>query len=249
MREWSGDVWDGAGSSGVGQPDGLTVSYQSGLPVRIFGNMVPWSPPGFGHGQLVAKRAFDIAFSVLALAFLLPLLVFVAIAVRMESAGPAFFRQKREGVGGSTFYAYKFRSMRTEVEDASGVAQTVRGDQRVTRLGAFLRKTSIDELPQLYNVLRGEMSIVGPRPHVPNMLAGNGTYRELVPYYDSRLVIRPGITGWAQANGLRGDASDPAVARARIDHDLAYIQNYSFWLDLKIVWLTVRYEFLGGSGT
>ncbi|QDZ13223.1 exopolysaccharide biosynthesis polyprenyl glycosylphosphotransferase [Devosia ginsengisoli] len=198
--------------------------------------------------QMTAKRVFDVIFSVLALLFLLPLLIIVAIAVRMESKGPVLFRQTREGLNGSTFGVFKFRSMRREQGDATGVAHTVRNDERVTRVGTFLRRTSIDELPQLLNVLRGEMSIVGPRPHVPGMRAGNHTYRVLVPYYDHRLAMLPGITGWAQANGLRGDATDAALAHARIDHDLAYIQNFSLWLDLRIILRTIRHEFLGGTG-
>lgn len=229
--------------------EGLRVSYHSGLPLM----MLDKEPSPYAHSatrsaEMTAKRVFDVAFSMLALLFLLPLVIIVAIAIRIESNGPALFRQTREGLDGSTFGVFKFRSMRCEQEDVTGVAHTVRDDKRVTRVGTFLRRTSIDELPQLLNVLRGEMSIVGPRPHVPGMLAGQQAYRTLVPYYDHRLAMLPGITGWAQANGLRGDASDPALARARIDHDLTYVQNFSFWLDMRIVMMTIRHEFLGGTG-
>lgn len=235
--------------AGAADIENLRISYQSGLPLMMEGNLpLPHAPSARRGAELAAKRAFDVTVSLLALAFLLPLIVLVAIAIRIESAGPAFFRQKREGLNGSSFMAFKFRSMRLEDGDETGIVHTVPGDRRVTRVGAFLRRTSIDELPQLLNVLRGEMSLVGPRPHVPYMLAGQQTYRALVPYYDCRLAMLPGITGWAQANGLRGDASDLALARARIDHDLAYIQNFSLWLDLRILLMTLRYEFLGGTG-
>jgi lipopolysaccharide/colanic/teichoic acid biosynthesis glycosyltransferase len=236
--------------AGAATVEGLRISYHTGLPLMMADNEpLPAAQSARRNNELMAKRVFDVVASVLALIFLMPLIIIVAIVIRLESAGPAFFRQAREGIGGTTFMAFKFRSMRMEDGDASGIAHTVRGDRRVTRVGNFLRRTSIDELPQLLNVLRGDMSIVGPRPHVPGMLAGHQTYRELVPYYDHRLAMLPGITGWAQANGLRGDATDPVPARARIDHDLAYIQNFSLWLDLRIVLMTIRYEFLGGTGS
>lgn len=237
------------GTSGAAELSALRISYHSGLPLmKLLQEPLSLARSATRDAQMTAKRVFDVIFSVLALLFLLPLLIIVAIAVRMESKGPVLFRQTREGLNGSTFGVFKFRSMRREQGDATGVAHTVRNDKRVTRVGTFLRRTSIDELPQLLNVLRGEMSIVGPRPHVPGMRAGNHTYRVLVPYYDHRLAMLPGITGWAQANGLRGDATDPALAHARIDHDLAYIQNFSLWLDLRIILLTIRHEFLGGTG-
>ncbi|MCR6673612.1 sugar transferase [Devosia ginsengisoli] len=227
----------------------LRISYHSGLPLmKLLQEPLSFAPSASRDAHMTAKRVFDVIFSMLALLFLLPLLILVAIAVRMESKGPVLFRQTREGFNGSAFGVFKFRSMRREQEDVTGVAHTVRNDKRVTRVGTFLRRTSIDELPQLLNVLRGEMSIVGPRPHVPGMRAGHLSYRALVPYYDHRLAMLPGITGWAQANGLRGDATDPALAHARIDHDLAYIQNFSLWLDLRIILMTIRHEFLGGTG-
>jgi lipopolysaccharide/colanic/teichoic acid biosynthesis glycosyltransferase len=200
------------------------------------------------RAHLIAKRLFDVTASLLALLALAPLLIITAVLVTGTSRGPAFFRQEREGLMGAPFKAFKFRTMRLEQCDHSGVAQTVEDDPRITPVGKFLRRTSIDELPQLLNVLRGEMSLVGPRPHVANMQAGGMSYRELVPYYDRRLAMVPGLTGWAQANGFRGPTHRADLARARIDHDLAYIQNFSFWLDLKIIWLTVRREFLSGGG-
>lgn len=188
--------------------------------------------------HLAAKRLLDIVGSLMALIVLGPLMVLVALAIKCTDGGAAVFTQEREGLGGVRFEVYKFRSMR--VDGA--------GDARVTWIGRLIRRTSVDELPQLINVLRGEMSLVGPRPHIGDMRAGGAAYRELVPYYGRRLEMLPGITGWAQANGLRGSADDPDKARARIDHDIAYIQNFSIWLDIAILLKTLRHEFLSGSG-
>jgi lipopolysaccharide/colanic/teichoic acid biosynthesis glycosyltransferase len=198
--------------------------------------------------QASAKRAFDVLLSGLAIIALMPLFVLVALAIVLESSGPVLFIQAREGKNGKLFRALKFRSMRTDDCDLSGVRQTVVGDSRITKVGSFLRRTSIDELPQLFNVLRGDMSLVGPRPHVKGMLAGGKDYRHLVPYYELRLLVAPGLTGWAQANGLRGPTTNPELARQRIDYDLSYIEQFSFWLDLKIIWMTIKREFVGGSG-
>lgn len=223
------------------------LSWQSGLPLRMAGRLpAPTDRPT--PIQAAVKRNFDILVSLLALIALAPLLIIVAIAIRATSPGSVLFSQEREGLAGRTFKALKFRSMRSDACDPSGVAQTVDGDPRVTAIGRFIRRTSIDELPQLINVLRGDMSLVGPRPHVPGMWAGGVLYRDLVPYYDYRLQVMPGLTGWAQANGLRGPTDAAEVARARVNHDVAYIQNYSFWLDVKIMWMTIRHEFVGGSG-
>ena len=224
-------------------------SYHSGLLLQFAGSR-PQRPDrsALRLARLAAKRMFDVVLSALALIALAPLFGVVALAIVVESRGPVFFRQNREGFNGALFPAFKFRSMRAEQCDASGVAFTVASDKRITRVGAFLRRTSIDELPQLINVLLGHMALVGPRPHVPGMLAAGRVYREFVPYYDDRLAMLPGITGWAQANGHRGDASDPGMAKARVDHDVAYVQNFSLWLDLRIILITVGREFIGGSG-
>ncbi len=194
------------------------------------------------------KRALDIVLSASALIALMPLFILVAVAIKLESPGAVLFVQDREGKGGKLFSALKFRSMRHDDCDVSGVRQTVIGDSRITKIGAFLRRTSIDELPQLFNVLRGEMSLVGPRPHVRGMMAGGQDYRSLVPHYDLRLLVAPGLTGWAQANGLRGPTTNAQLARQRIEHDLSYIQNFSLWLDIRIIYLTLKREFVGGSG-
>ncbi len=220
---------------------GLPIAWKDALPV----------PPEFSGERrwyLGLKRIIDIVLSGLALAALAPLFLIVAIAVKATSKGPVFFKQTREGIGGSEFLCFKFRSMAENACDPTGVAQTVRNDSRVTPIGRFIRKTSIDELPQLINVWRGDMSLVGPRPHVRGMRAGGIDYTTLVPYYSRRLDVLPGLTGWAQCNGLRGPTDDAELAKARIDHDVAYCQNLSLWLDLKILALTVKNEFLGGSG-
>lgn len=226
-----------------------TTTMHSGLPLRWRGGVpVDTASSGSRTVQLAAKRVFDIVMASLALIALLPLLVIVSICIAATSKGPVLFKQQREGLDGQSFEALKFRSMKTEECDLSGVAQTMKDDPRITRIGKFIRKTSIDELPQLINVLRGDMSLVGPRPHVAGMQAAGVSYRTLVPYYDQRLVMRPGITGWAQANGFRGMTVDAASAIGRVEHDIAYVQNFSLWLDIKTIVKTVVSEFVTGSG-
>ena len=198
--------------------------------------------------QLAAKRLVDILVSGMALLMLLPLFIVVAIAIRMESPGPVFFRQVRWGKDCKRINIFKFRSMRADLGDATGVQQTVRNDPRITRLGAFLRSSNLDELPQLINVLKGDMSLVGPRCHAIGMKAVGVQYEELVPHYHQRHQMRPGITGLAQMRGLRGPTDTAAKSRARIACDLHYIQNYSLALDFKIAYGTVRNEIFGGSG-
>lgn len=172
----------------------------------------------------------------------------VAIAIKLADPGPAFFLQLREGRDGQSFRIIKFRTTRHAEANPAGASQTRSGDTRVSATGAFLRRTSIDELPQFLNVLKGDMSLVGPRPHVKGQLAAGRPYRELVSFYDLRLSVKPGITGWAQVNGLRGSTEDPDKARARIEHDVAYIQNQSLALDVKILMMAAAREFIGGTG-
>lgn len=198
--------------------------------------------------QLFCKRFIDIFVSATALFVLLPLLVIIVCAIRLESKGSPIFTQIRWGKNNTKFRVLKFRSMRADMCDPTGVAQTVAGDARITRTGAFLRKTNLDELPQLWNVLRGDMSLVGPRCHAIGMLAGGVTYEELVPRYHERHAVRPGLTGLAQMRGLRGPTDRPAKARARVAADLHYIENFSVLLDLKIMWGTVLSELRGGNG-
>ncbi len=194
------------------------------------------------------KRMFDLAAASAGLLFLLPVFVAIAVAIKVTSSGPVFFRQYRYGYRNRLFRIYKFRTMYTALGDSSGRRQTVAQDARITRIGRMLRKTSLDEIPQLINVLKGEMSLVGPRPHVPGMLAAGVLYEDLVPYYFQRHAVRPGITGLAQVSGLRGSTEDGETAIARVDCDLDYIEHRSLQLDLAIIVRTARKEFLGGSG-
>jgi putative colanic acid biosynthesis UDP-glucose lipid carrier transferase len=183
----------------------------------------------------VRKRAFDIAMAGLALLVFLPLLVLIGTAVWMESDGPILFRQQRTGLNGRPFRIYKFRTM-TVTEDGQALRQAVRGDPRVTPLGAMLRKFSLDELPQLLNVLKGEMSIVGPRPHA---VAHDTLWARQIPGYNARFRTRPGLTGAAQVMGYRGEVTSDAAIDLRIAADNAYIEGWSFRRDLGIVARTV----------
>jgi len=183
----------------------------------------------------LTKRLEDIVLSSLILMLIaLPLLV-IALAVRLDSKGPVLFRQRRYGLNGKEFEIWKFRTM-TVAEDGADFVQVRPGDARVTRLGTFLRGTSLDELPQFINVLRGDMSIVGPRPHP---VALDEQHRRLIPHYYFRFKIRPGITGLAQVNGFRGPTDTLDKMQGRIQHDIRYIDSWSLWLDLKIVLLTL----------
>ena len=187
------------------------------------------------------KRIEDVVLGSLIMAVIaLPMLA-IAIAMKLTSPGPIIFKQRRYGLNGEVLYVWKFRSM-TVCEDGVNVPQAKRGDTRITPLGAFLRRTSLDELPQFFNVLQGTMSIVGPRPHA---IAHNEEYRRLIHGYMLRHKVKPGITGWAQVNGWRGETDTLEKMQKRVDCDLQYIQEWSLWLDLKIVWMTIRGGFKG----
>jgi len=169
------------------------------------------------------------------LLLLWPVMLVIALGVKYSSPGPVLFKQRRYGLNGRRIKVYKFRTM-SVCEDEENVPQAQKCDPRVTRFGAFLRRTSLDELPQFYNVLQGRMSVVGPRPHA---VAHNEQYRKLIRGYMWRHKVKPGITGWAQINGWRGETDTPEKMQKRVEFDLDYIRNWSLWLDIKIVWLTL----------
>lgn len=184
----------------------------------------------------VVKRVSDVVLSLVILLLISPILLGVALAVKRGSAGPAIFRQRRYGLDGKEIVVYKFRSM-TVTEDGASVQQATKNDSRITPIGAFLRKTSLDELPQFINVLQGRMSIVGPRPHA---VAHNEMYRKLIKGYMVRHKVKPGITGWAQVNGYRGETETLEKMQGRIDCDLDYLRHWSLRLDLYIIFRTIR---------
>jgi putative colanic acid biosynthesis UDP-glucose lipid carrier transferase len=194
----------------------------------------------FAGSDAFVKRGSDIVLSLLILAAISPLLLLIALAVKLTSPGPAIFRQRRYGLDGSEIVVYKFRTM-TVQEDGNTIPQATMDDRRVTGLGAILRKTSLDELPQFVNVLQGRMSIVGPRPHA---VAHNEMYRKLIKGYMQRHKVKPGITGWAQVNGLRGETDTLEKMKARIEYDLDYLRNWSLRLDMyiiaKTIWVVLR---------
>ncbi len=204
--------------AGVEDLDGIPVINLTQIPLAGWYSLV--------------KRAFDLVVSALALAMLWPLLLVISLVVYLEDRGPVLYRQLRMGLDGKSFLILKFRTMVPNAEEGRGPRFAARRDARVTRVGAFLRRYSLDELPQLINVLKGEMSLVGPRPERPEFVA---RFRERYPEYMSRHRVRAGITGWAQVNDLRGQSS----IRKRIAHDLYYIDNWSLGFDLKILWLTL----------
>lgn len=185
----------------------------------------------------VLKRAFDIVFSIFAIILTSPLLIIIALIIKVTSPGPIIFKQERVGMNRRNFYMYKFRSMKHMPESVSDTQWTTADDPRKTKFGSFLRKTSLDELPQFFNVLKGDMSVVGPRPERPYFVE---QFKEDIPKYMIKHHVRPGITGWAQVNGLRGDTSIPD----RIKHDIFYIENWTFLFDIKIVFKTIINGFI-----
>lgn len=189
--------------------------------------------------KLIVKEIEDRVLAALLLLFLAPLFLVVAVAIKLDSKGPVFFRQKRYGFNNHLIGVYKFRSMYHELSDPAAERLVTRDDPRVTRVGAFLRKTSIDELPQLINVLLGEMSIVGPRPHALSAKAADRLYEEVVAEYAARHRVKPGITGWAQVMGWRGETDTVEKIQKRVEHDLYYIENWSLAFDIKILVLTL----------
>ena len=216
-------------------------------PFRAHAEVEGWTPTSGSPSSVAAKpvidrvaisrrkRAFDVLMSFGALLFFLPLLLTIALLVKIESRGPALFRQRRTGLHGKIFTVFKFRTM-TVAEDGQTVRQATRDDDRVTALGATLRKFSLDELPQLLNVLRGEMSLIGPRPHA---VAHDETWGRLAPGYDRRFRARPGLTGYAAICGFRGEVRELQAIIDRVNADNDYIDTWSFTLDMRIVWRTL----------
>jgi putative colanic acid biosynthesis UDP-glucose lipid carrier transferase len=192
---------------------------------------------------MVFKRMEDIILSLFILLLISPLLIIISLAVKITSPGPVIFRQTRYGMDGKPIKVWKFRSM-VVMENDTEVKQATKDDVRVTAVGKFLRRTSLDELPQFFNVLFGEMSIVGPRPHA---VSHNEQYRSLIEGYMLRHKVKPGITGWAQINGWRGETDTLDKMEKRIEFDLEYIRSWSVWLDLKIIIMTIFKGFVNKS--
>ncbi|QIE22010.1 UDP-glucose:undecaprenyl-phosphate glucose-1-phosphate transferase [Caballeronia sp. SBC1] len=214
-------------------PDVRSLAMFDGEMVELMGapaiNLV--APPLSGPA-LLQKAIFDRMFAAFALILISPLVIAIAIAVKLSSHGPVFFRQTRKGADGKSFRIFKFRTMRSHVQKAGVIQQATRNDPRITPLGGFLRRTSLDELPQFLNVLRGEMSVVGPRPHATEH---DDYYQKIVDGYIHRYRIKPGITGWAQVNGFRGETDRIEKMQGRVEYDMYYIRNWSLKLDIRIV--------------
>jgi exopolysaccharide biosynthesis polyprenyl glycosylphosphotransferase len=226
-KEAAEDTYDAAAASG-----GLGQRYGDGQPAERY--LSDW--------EVVQKSTFDLTLATLLLPFLCPLMLVIAAAIRFESRGPILFRQPRAGLDGRPFTIYKFRTMYHHMADIGADRQTSRGDPRVTKLGRVLRRYSLDELPQLLNVFRGDMSLVGPRPHAPQTTAAGVPFAQAVQEYYIRHSVKPGITGWAQVNGARGEVATIHQLRKRVAYDLFYIMNWSVFFDIKIIVLTIRRE-------
>lgn len=212
------------------------VTYWGGVPMT---NVQDRPLSGWNY---IIKSLEDRVLAAIILVLIAPVLLAVAIAIKLDSPGPVIFRQRRSGFNNNTFTVYKFRSMRNDPVDDKDVKQASRGDARITRVGAFIRKTSLDELPQVFNVLQGDMSLVGPRPHA---LAHNEHYAGVIDQYLSRHKVKPGITGWAQVHGLRGETETPDKMAKRVQYDLYYIDNWSLMLDIRILFMTIFVGFVG----
>src|SRR3990167_6433113 len=204
---------------------GIPMFNASELPLR------GWSP--------LIKRIEDLLLASIALVMLSPLMLLTALLIKLDSPGPVFFRQHRYGYNNRLIDVFKFRSMYQDAHDANAERQTTRNDERITRVGRFIRKTSIDELPQLLNVLRGNMSMVGPRPHATATKAAGILFEDAVVQYSARHRVKPGITGWAQINGYRGETNTLEKIEKRVEYDLEYIESWSVWFDLYILFRTL----------
>nr|WP_271201994.1 undecaprenyl-phosphate glucose phosphotransferase [Methylopila turkensis] len=197
--------------------------------------MVELAEKPIANWDFVVKRAFDLIVGTLALVALSPLMIATAIAIKLDTPGPVFFRQKRYGFNNEVIDVFKFRSMRHDMADPDAKVVVTKGDPRVTRVGRIIRKSSIDELPQLFNVLKGELSLVGPRPHAVNAHTSQTLWNDVVDGYFARHKVKPGVTGWAQINGWRGEVDTSDKLKRRVDHDLYYIENWSILFDILIL--------------
>ncbi|HEX4504286.1 MAG TPA: undecaprenyl-phosphate glucose phosphotransferase [Alphaproteobacteria bacterium] len=213
------------------------VSFHGGVPV------IEVVDRPLRHWNALSKWFEDKALGALLLILFMPFMAVIAALIKLDSRGPVFFVQERYGFNNKTIQVVKFRTMRADLCDPSGAARTVRNDPRLTRVGGFLRRFSLDELPQLANVVAGHMSLVGPRPHAITMRAGTGLYQDSVAEYLRRHRVKPGMTGWSQIHGLRGEIDTIEKAEARVRYDLHYIDNWSIWLDFKILLMTFRVIF------
>jgi putative colanic acid biosynthesis UDP-glucose lipid carrier transferase len=214
----------------------VIIDYIRDLPI-----LSPRSEPLDDVGNRFKKRILDLVVSSLVTVFILSWLIpLLGILIKLESRGSIFFSQKRTGKNGMEFNCLKFRSMKPNKD--SDTKQATKGDMRVTRIGKFIRKTSLDEFPQFINVLKGEMSLVGPRPH---MVKHTNDYSKIVDQYMIRHFLKPGITGWAQINGFRGEITDPKQIKMRVANDLWYLENWNVWLDMRIIFLTIYHVFAG----
>jgi len=213
-------------------PDTLSMQILSNKMINFLGlPAIDLNQPVSNDARGIAKELFDKVFALTALILLLPLFIVLGVLIKLSSPGPVFFKQPRLGLNGKPFNVYKFRSMRLH-NDGGVVRQATQGDPRITPIGRFIRRTSLDELPQFINVLMGDMSVVGPRPHA---LQHNELYKEKVEMYMLRHRVKPGITGWAQIHGYRGETDTDDKMIKRVQFDLHYIQNWTFWMDLKII--------------
>ena len=238
-RAWA-MVFKGSNISGeIVDPDVLTLGVVGARRASAFGTLVVSVGPLSLQARAI-KRAMDLAVAVPAVVFLFPLLMTVALLIRLEDGGQVFFRHQRQGRNNRLFWIYKFRSMRPLQLDATGARSATRDDDRTTTIGRFIRRTSIDELPQLLNVLRGDMSIVGPRPHAIGSLAGTKRFWEVDPRYLLRHSLKPGLTGLAQMRGLRGATDTEADLRQRLQADLEYLDGWTIMRDFRIILGTIR---------
>ena len=217
--------------------------FDAATPLAVTGE---WDVPNVQPAPVAAsllKRALDLTIVILLAPILLPPMLLLALAIKLESPGPVLFRQRRTGLGGQPFVIYKMRSMNV-TEDGDGIRHATKGDSRVTRVGAFLRKSSLDEVPQLLNVLKGDMSLIGPRPHA---LSHDRHYSAYIPGYANRFRAKPGLTGLAQVKGLRGEIHDMNCMAKRVQADVEYVDRWSLWMDVRIVLQTMPLVLLGSN--